>query len=123
MTALTTTDITRYWRSVAYTMRRINGGTFDITPATAQSEYPPISPQMAEYFRVAMEAMHVPKNYGEIKKAAVLVEYIFLLQQKELSDYLASADNRVNDMIGIITDPETSENEKFTKLITYLDEK
>lgn len=120
MTALTTTDITRYWRSVAYTMRRINGGTFDITPATAQSEYPPISPQMAEYFRVAMEAMHVPKNYGEIKKAAVLVEYIFLLQQKKITDDIARIETNYSQMIGIMTDPETNDDEKFTKLITFI---
>jgi len=115
-------DIMRHWRRVAYEIHRINGGTFNVSPETANHEYPTVTPLMAADFGPVMLRYHVAKNHAEIRKAAVLIEYVFLLQQRDIADILSDNAQMLVDMAEIKAEP-ISRTEKLYKMARYFYEK
>lgn len=112
----------RYWRSIAYEIHHINGGTFDIHDGTENRQYPAVGPHMAADFKRVMMQQYAVKHHGEITKAAVLIEYVFLLQQQEIAAIISDNEKMLADMEAIKKEPITR-NEKLYKMARYFYEK
>jgi hypothetical protein len=113
------TETMRYWRSIAYEVKRVNGGTFDVIEnETEHRQFPTITPLMASDFKRVMTRHHVARNHREIAKAAVLIEYVFLMQQKWVSEIVTGHEKMLADMEAIKQEPITR-NEKLYKMARY----
>lgn len=108
----------RYWRSIAFEIKAANGNTFSVYYDTENRQFPTVTPLMASDFKRVMFQMYAVKHHAEITKAAVLIEYVFLMQQKEIAGIIADHEKMLADMEAIKKEPITR-NEKLYKMAKY----